>query len=162
MNTRKIGLVTLTLVLDLIQDFNLGYIFWMVCTRTLIFHMSVSSSKTFPWILTYLTLWPRPWCLTYILKTISFEWYVLGVGYFTRVIVVTSPFCGYQQVWPWDVDLLTENFNLGHLFWLLCIRTFIFHMSVPWDKTFLEILITMTLWPWPWCLTYISKSSLWL
>jgi hypothetical protein len=94
-----------------IENFNLNYIFWMICSRILIFHMSVSSDKTFPWIPTDLTLWPWPWCLTYILKTLTmhiyFEWYmyVLGLWYFTWMFVVTSPFSEDQQVWPCDLDL---------------------------------------------------------
>jgi hypothetical protein len=64
--------VTLTLVFDLfIKNSNLGYIFWMVCTRNIIFDMSFSPGKSFPRVPTDLTLWPWPWCLTYILKKIN-------------------------------------------------------------------------------------------
>jgi hypothetical protein len=138
---------------------------WYVCTRTLIFNTSVSSDQTFPWVPTDLTLWPRPWCLTYIIKTltlpISFELYVLGLWYFTWVFVVTNPFSGCQQVWPCDLDLyvwLTEIFNLGCIFWMVCIRTLILHMSVPSDKALPWVSIDFTLWPWPWCFTYILKT----
>jgi hypothetical protein len=41
-------LVTLTLVIDLhIENFNLGYIFWLVGTRALTFHMSVHCEDIF-------------------------------------------------------------------------------------------------------------------
>jgi hypothetical protein len=53
------------------KTFNLSYIFWMVCTRALVFCMSVSSDKTFLWVPTDLTLWPWPWCLVYIIKTLT-------------------------------------------------------------------------------------------
>ena len=41
-------LVTLTLMFDLlIQDFNFGYIFWLVSTWTLTFHISDPYDKNF-------------------------------------------------------------------------------------------------------------------
>jgi hypothetical protein len=45
-------------------------------------------------------------------------------------------------------DPLIENFNLGYNFWMVGTRTLIFHMSIPWDKTFLWIPKDLTLWPW--------------
>jgi hypothetical protein len=61
MGTNRFDFVTLTLVFDLfIQNLSHGYNFWMVCTKTLIFHMSVCCDKTFPWVPTGLTLWPWP------------------------------------------------------------------------------------------------------
>jgi hypothetical protein len=76
---QKFDLVTLTLVFDLhVENFSLVYIFRIVWTRTLIFHASIPCDKTFPWVQYFLTLWPWPWCLTYLLKmltlVISFEW----------------------------------------------------------------------------------------
>jgi hypothetical protein len=69
---KTFDLVTLTLVFNLLIDnFNLDYIVWLVSTRTLIFHMSVSFDKTFLWVPTYLISWSWPWCLTYKLKTLT-------------------------------------------------------------------------------------------
>ena len=33
-------------------------------------------------------------------------------------------------------DLLFKNFNLGHNFWTMRDKAFIFHMCIPCDKTF--------------------------
>jgi hypothetical protein len=35
-------------------------------------------------------------------------------------------------------------------------RAFIFHMCVPYDKTFLLVPNFLILWPWPWSLTHFS------
>jgi hypothetical protein len=45
-----------------------------------------------------------------------------------------------------EFDLLFENFNLRHDFWLVGCRAFIFHMCIPSSKTFHLI-------PWSWPLT---------
>jgi hypothetical protein len=51
MGTKIFDLVTLTLLLDLlIENFNLGYIFWLVGIRALTFQMSVPCDKTYPWV----------------------------------------------------------------------------------------------------------------
>jgi hypothetical protein len=34
---------------------------------------------------------------------------------------------------------LFKNFNIGHIFWMASDRAFIFHMCVPFDKTFLLV-----------------------
>jgi hypothetical protein len=48
---KRFDLVTSTLVFNLLIDnFNLGYNFWMVYTRILIFHMSIPCDKTLPWL----------------------------------------------------------------------------------------------------------------
>jgi hypothetical protein len=55
--TKRFDLVTLTLVFDIhIENFNYAYIFLMVCTRTLIFHLSVCCDKSFQGVPTGLTL----------------------------------------------------------------------------------------------------------
>ena len=115
MGTKLFDLVTLTLVFDLLfKNFNLGYNIWMVSTRALIFHMSVSYGKTFPWVPKVLTLWP--WPLTYLLKTltlaITFKWYVLGCWYFTWVFLVTRSL----TLWPWCLTYLLKTLILAITF----------------------------------------------
>jgi hypothetical protein len=122
--TNRFDLVTLALVFNLlvlIENFNLGYIFWMVCTRALIFHTNVPCDKR-------LTL------------AISFEWYILGLWHFTWKFFVTRPFHGYQKIYLVTLmlvfDLLIKSFNLCYILWMVCTRILIFHMSVPCVKTF--------------------------
>jgi hypothetical protein len=97
MGTNRFGLVTL--------EFN--KIFWMVCTRTLIFHTSICCDKTFPLVPTRLTFWPLSLCLTNLQKTltlaISLELYELW--YFMWVFLEKRPFLYYQQIRPCDLDL---------------------------------------------------------
>jgi hypothetical protein len=42
-------------------------------------------------------------------------------------------------------DPLFKNFNIGYIFWMASDRAFIFHMCVPYDKTFLLIPKFLTL-----------------
>jgi hypothetical protein len=51
-----------------------------------------------------------------------------------------------------------KNFNIGHIFWMVSDRTFIFHMCIPYDKTFLLVPKFLTLWSWTWSLTHFSKT----
>jgi hypothetical protein len=63
---------------------NHACIFWIVCTRTLIFHISFCNEKSFQCVPTGLTLWPWPLCLwswplcltylTYFSKTLIWAW----------------------------------------------------------------------------------------
>ena len=55
-------------------------------------------------------------------------------------------------------DLLLKKLNLGNNFWTKRDRTFIFHMCISCDKTFLPIPKFLTPWPWPWLLTYFWKN----
>jgi hypothetical protein len=68
----------------------------MLCTTTLIFHICASSDKSFMWIPTYFTLWPWPWCFTYIMP-ISFN-RILCDWYFTWVFLVTNPFSEMTKI----------------------------------------------------------------
>jgi hypothetical protein len=135
-------------------------------TGAFIFHMSVPCDKTFPWVPKKFTLWPWPWCLTYLLKTftlaISFEWYVLWIWYFTWLFLVTRPFSGYQQVWPCDLDFYVWptfcKFNLSYIFLIVRIRFLLFHMNVCCDKTFPWVPTGLTLWSWPLRFTDLHKN----
>jgi hypothetical protein len=53
-------------------------------------------------------------------------------------------------------DPLLKNFNIGHIFWMVSDRAFIFHMCVPYDRTFLLVPKFLTLWPWS--LTHFLKT----
>ena len=136
--TKILNLLTLTFDL-LFKNFNLGYNFWMVSTRALVFHMYVPYDKTVPWVPQFLTSWPWPWSLTYFSKTltlaITFERQVMGLSYYTCVFLMTSPFYWCQNFWPPDLDLedwvkVFTNFNIGHNFWMANGGTFILHMCV--------------------------------
>jgi hypothetical protein len=76
------------------QKTKLSYNFWMVSTRPLIVKISIPCDKTFPWVPKDFTLQPWSCCMTYLLKTltlaISFEWYVLGLWYFSSVFLVMT------------------------------------------------------------------------
>jgi hypothetical protein len=78
--------------------------------------------------------------------SITFEWYVLGCWYFKWVFFVTRSFHGYQNVWLVTLTfyLLIKNFNLAYNFWMVCTKALIFHMSVPYGKTFHGY---QTFWP---------------
>ena len=137
--------VTLTFEFNpFFENFNLANNFWIVGARALIFHMSIPCDKTFQWVPLFLTLWPWPWSLTHFLKTltllITFKQWLLELWYFTRVFLVIRAFCGYNYVWPCDLDLgvwpIFKNFNLANNFWIVSARALIFHMSIPCDKTF--------------------------
>ena len=69
------------------------------------FFMSIPCDKAFK----FFTLWPWPCSLTYILKRLTLlitsEQWGLELWYFTWVIILTRPFCGYQQFWSCDFDL---------------------------------------------------------
>jgi hypothetical protein len=68
-------------------------------------------------------------------KTLTWLWH------FIWVFLVTRLFLGYQKIWPCYLDLgfdlLNKNFNLGNIFWMVCITTLIFHMCIPCDMAFL-------------------------
>ena len=52
--------------------------------------------------------------------------------------------------WPWNWKQGDENFNHGHIFWLLSGRPLLLCMYTSLDKTFPMRSWTLTLWPWPW------------
>jgi hypothetical protein len=90
------------------ENFNSGYNFKLVCLRTLIFHIGV------PWT-TDLTLWPWPWYLIYLLKTlllaISFERYSRGLWHFIWVFLVKKKLPVDMQIflsWTWSLTFVLK------------------------------------------------------
>ena len=75
----------------------------------LIFYMSISCDKTFPWVPTFFILWPWPKSLTYLSKLwpsqITFNQWVKEPWYFTCIFFVKRPFCGYQHFLLCDLRL---------------------------------------------------------
>ena len=146
---------------------NLANNFWTVIARALMFYMSITCDTTFPWVPLFFTLWPWPWSFTHFWKTltllITFVQWVLELWNFTRVFLVIRPFCGYHYFWhcvtlTLEFDLFFEIFNLPHKFLTVRARAFMFHMSIPSDKTFPRVPLLLTLWPWPWSLTLFLKT----
>jgi hypothetical protein len=43
-------------------------------------------------------------------------------------------------------DLLIKNFNIGYIFWMVYVRTFMFHFCVSYDNTFPWVPKDFTLW----------------
>jgi hypothetical protein len=129
--------------------------------------MHVPCDKTFLWVPKSLTLWPWPWCLIYLLKTltlaISFEWFALGLWHYTWISLVTRPFHEYKFFYLLTLTLvfvcltyLLKN-NLGYMiFWMVSTMALAYHINnIPYDKTFLWV---PKIWPWPWCLTYLLRT----
>jgi hypothetical protein len=105
----------LTFEFDKLKNFNLVNNFWLVGARAFIFDMCTPYGKTF-----HLIPWPWPsdlwhWSLTYFLKTLSlvvtFDWWVVGVSYFTWIFVVVRPFFWYH-----DFDFLTFDLRVWPIF----------------------------------------------
>jgi hypothetical protein len=158
MDTKFFGLVMFTLVFDLLmENLNLGYIFWLVGISALIFHMSAPCDKTFPWVPNNLILWP--WCLTYFLKTltlaISFDWYVLRPWYFTWIFLVTRLFHGYKNfdlvtfyfgIWLsyWKLNFWSVWTNLRYFTWVLLVTRPFHGYQIIWPCDF-DFLKTLTL-----------------
>ena len=95
-----------------IRNFNHANNFSTMSARSLIFHMSISFDKNFPWIPTFLTSWPCHWSLTSLIK---YEQWVLELWYFTGVFFMTRPFRWYLNCltlwsWPKSLTYILENF----------------------------------------------------
>jgi hypothetical protein len=93
--------------------------------------------------------------------TISFDWSVLRLWYFTwlllvKLSVVIRPFHGYQQLWPCDLvlmfDQLIEDFNHSYIFWMIFTKILVSHMIVPCDKTFQWV---PKIWLCDWLIGYL-------
>ena len=137
--------VTLTLEFDpLFENFNLAFKFRTVSTRALIFHMTIPCDKTSTWVPLFLYPVTLTLDLTHVLKTltllITFELWMLDLWYFTGVFLVIRSFRGYHYFLPCYLGLgewpFFENVNLSYNLCTMSARAFVFHMSIPCDKTF--------------------------
>ena len=126
------------------KNLNIGQNFFIIRDRAFILGMCVPYDETFPpepWIL---NMWPWPWPLAYFWKTLTLAIYFLSfeikLSYLACVFLMTRPFQWYHKIWTCDLDcdLLPtfENFNIGHYFFILWDKAFIFGMSVPYDEAF--------------------------
>jgi hypothetical protein len=81
---------------------------------------------------------------------------VLGFSYLACLFFLARPFIWYHALDPLTFDLGVwpsfRKLNLGHTFWLVSARAFIFHMCIPSGLSF----DTMTLNYWS--LTFFSKT----
>jgi hypothetical protein len=158
-------LVTLTLVFDLyIENFNPGYIFWLVGATALIFHMNVPCDKTFSWVQKKLTLRPWPWCLTYLLKTnFNFRMVRARALIFHMSISCDKVFLWVLNVltllpWPWYLIYLSKTWTMAISFELYVLGLWHFTWLFLVSRPFRGYQKHLTLWPWPWCLICIWKT----
>jgi hypothetical protein len=132
MDTKRFNLVTLALVFDLhIDNFNHSYMLWLVCTKTLICHMSVCCDKSFQWIPTGLTLWPWSLCLTLgklNLRSISWMVCIRSLIFHMNVPwdktfqwVLTDTALPLAAVWC--LTYILKTLTLAIKFWIVCTRT---------------------------------------
>jgi hypothetical protein len=128
--------VTLTLVFDLLIEYlNLGYIFWLVGTKALIFHMSVPCDKTF--VSTK----------TFDIATLMFDLLVknLNLGYIFWIngmyedfdISREYPFWldlsmgkKFLTLWPWCLTSLIKTLTFKYGYYLLNVRYYGFAFRI--------------------------------
>jgi hypothetical protein len=170
MGTKNFWTCDLDLGVCLIENCNLGYIFWLAVSllgKALTFHMTVPCNKIFSWI-------PKNWpcgldlgvdvlikfCDIFLIvhvctRTLIF---LMGVSSDKAFLWVPTDLVTFTLV----VDLHIENFNQTHIFWIVCTRTLTFHMSVckNCDNSFQWVPTGLTLWPWPLCLTWYLLKTL--
>ena len=90
------------------ETLNIANNFWTERVRTLIFDMSISYDKTFPWFLFFFILRPWPSSLTHFLKILTLlktleKW--VRARAFNIALFVTRPSLWYQDIWPCDFGL---------------------------------------------------------
>jgi hypothetical protein len=162
MGTKLFDHMTLTLMFDLhIKNFNLGYNFQMVCTRMLIFHISVPCDKILPW-------GTKIFDLVTLMFDLLVENFNLAYNFWmvcTRALIFhmsvpygkTFPWIpNFLTMWPWRLTHLLKTLTLAIIFKWYVLGCWYF-MSVPCDKIFSWVSKCLTLWPWPWCFTYLLK-----
>ena len=69
-------------------------------------------------------------------------------GHIVFVLSVILSFC--PPLW---------NFKLADNFWTISARASIFHMNIPYDKTFPWVPLYLTLWPWR--LNFYLANNFW-
>ena len=127
--------------------------------RTMIFHMSIPSDNTFPLVPTVFALWPLPWSLTYLLKTLTLLFYmnILLDKISQRVPTILTS-------WPWPRRLTyffkTLNLLINFEQWVieLWYFTWVFYETKTPSGTNNVDLVILTLWSWPLSLAYFLKT----
>ena len=106
-----------------VWNLNLGYNFWMVSTRALIFHMYVLYDKSFPWVSNYLTSWPWPRRLTYFFKNLNLGYNFWMVSTRALIFHMCVPYDKtflwvpqFLTSWPWSLTYFSKNLTLATTF----------------------------------------------
>jgi hypothetical protein len=161
MGTKLFDLVTLTLMFDpRIKNFNLGYNFQMVCTRKLIFHMSVPCDKIFSWVPKFFDLVTLTLMFDLFIKNFNlgynFQMVCTGMLIFHMSIPCDKIFSWvpkFLTMWPW-------RWCLTYLLKTLTLAiTFKWYVLGCWYFTWVFLVtrsfhVYQTLWPcgldvWP-------------
>ena len=151
-STNNFDLVTSTLTFDLLlKKLNLGYNLWTEKDKALILHnlCGFPCDKTFLFVPNILTLWPRPWLLTYFWKNLTlaktFEqrkirlwYYIIYVGSLWQDFSVRTKHFDFVTL-PLTFDLLLKKLNLGYNLWTERDKALILAIWIPCDKTFLFV-----------------------
>jgi hypothetical protein len=129
----------------LIENFHLGYIFWLVGTRALTFYMSAICDKIFSRVQKKLTLTLvfhlliKNFNLGYIFWMVHTRTLIFHVGIFCDKTFPMGTITKKIYFVTMVFDLLIENFHLGYIFWMVGTKTLTFHMSIFYHKTFRRV-----------------------
>jgi hypothetical protein len=164
--------VILTLVFGLlIENLNLGYIFWMIGTMALTFNINISCNKTFLWVhvpkidlVTLIFVFDlyienfKPVFIVWMLCTKTLIFHMCVFFFWQDLSLGTNKFDLVTLVF----DLYIQNFTHDYsIFWMICACTFIFQMSVvtnpfsgkpmvwPYDLDF-NVWSTLEFWYFTW------------
>jgi hypothetical protein len=86
------------LTLVFVNIFNLGCIFWMVCTRTLIFHVNITCDKTLPWVQIFFDLVTLTLVFNLLIGNFSLGYIFWMVGTMALTFHINIP-C--NKTFPW-------------------------------------------------------------
>jgi hypothetical protein len=138
-------------ILSSTRNLNLGFNFWMLSSRALIFHRSIPCDKTLPWVKK--SFWPCDLDLGYIF------WIVCTRAFIFLMIILYDKIFSWvlKKNWPCVLDLGVWPTYWKHWPWLdlLLVGTIAltFHRSASCDKTLPCLPRNLSDLNWPWCLT---------